>query len=394
MKYWMCIMFELSLFVPLLGQWERAVKLTQSGKASPGGPSCIAASLGGLVHVVWCDVRSGKPQIYYRRASNGGLSWGDEVRLTATSGRSENPAISIAGAMNPVIHVVWDDDRDGNREIYYNRSTDWGITWLKDHRLTDAVDSSTQPVVQGCVCCGAYVRVAWIDKRNGNKNIYYKYSTDNGITWSEDAQVSRSEFSQVHPAIAFSCSLVQVVWTDFRDARPEIWGRRSFDDGENWEAETCLSSRTSGWAAFPAIAHFDSSLHLFWTGCANRRADQRFDIYYEHSRDLGSRWDPEIRLSNHEMIDSFPYLSCANLGSAVHLVWQYHQTGIYYLRSTDNGMTWNKEERIAPVTKGKAWGPSVAVEGKNVHVVWCEENKGNKNIYYKRNPAGNPIFSK
>jgi len=37
------------------------------------------------------------------------------------------------------------------------------------------------------------------------------------------------------------------------------------------------------------------------------------------------------------------------------------------------------------------WNPSLAIAGKYVHLVWNNNHQGNSNIYYKRNPTGNPI---
>ena len=63
------------------------------------------------------DNRDGNEEIYYKQSTIG-VSLGsrftsDKPFLTA----STNPAISIFGTMH---HVIWDDDRDGNYEIYYN----------------------------------------------------------------------------------------------------------------------------------------------------------------------------------------------------------------------------------------------------------------------------------
>ncbi len=44
------------------------------------------------------------------------------------------PVIAINGS---VVHVVWSDERDGNYEIYYKRSTDGGVSWGADTRLTN-----------------------------------------------------------------------------------------------------------------------------------------------------------------------------------------------------------------------------------------------------------------
>ena len=58
--------------------------------------------------------------------------WKPDVRLT------NDPADSYTSPFNngwciassgDVVHVVWYDSRDGNNEIYYKRSTDAGVSW-------------------------------------------------------------------------------------------------------------------------------------------------------------------------------------------------------------------------------------------------------------------------
>ena len=99
--------------------------------------------------------------------------WQPDVRLTndvASSYTSANNAWCIASSGN-VIHVVWTDDRDGNREIYYKRSTDAGVNWEADTRLTNDTSKSWIPSV---AVSGSVVHVVWNDNRDGNYEIYYK----------------------------------------------------------------------------------------------------------------------------------------------------------------------------------------------------------------------------
>ena len=57
--------------------------------------------------------------------------WQPDQRLTnnpANSYTSYNNAKNIA-ISGDTVHVVWQDNRDGNDEIYYKRSIDGGLTW-------------------------------------------------------------------------------------------------------------------------------------------------------------------------------------------------------------------------------------------------------------------------
>jgi len=151
-------------------QWQADLRLTNNPAASYTNYNnawCIAAN-GDIVHVVWHDNRDGNLEIYYKRSVDGGSSWGADTRLTNAINNSSHPSILVSGQ---VVHVVWDDSRDGNIEIYYKHSTDGGVSWGTDARLTNAIHNSWLPSVSAS---DSVVHAVWYDQRDGNWEIYYK----------------------------------------------------------------------------------------------------------------------------------------------------------------------------------------------------------------------------
>lgn len=181
------------------------------------------AVTGSNVHVVyWSFQLDSDFEIYYFRSTDYGASWNNEpVRLTNTPGKSRHPSIVASGTN---VYMVWQDDRDGNDEIYYKRSTDGGSTWGPDNRLTNAVYASMHPSV---VVSGTNVHVVWQDNRDGNDEIYYKYSTNQGSTWSADTRLTNDIHWSIFPSISVADTMVHVVWTDDRDGNPEIYYKRN-----------------------------------------------------------------------------------------------------------------------------------------------------------------------
>lgn len=144
-------------------QWQPDVPLTNDPGSSQmdGLPNahCIASS-GDTVHVVWSDNRvGGNYEIFYKRSTDGGLTWGADTRISNNVYFSTNPSIS-----GSIVIVVWDDDRDGsgNKEIYYNRSSNAGTSWGTDTRLTNDPAASENACVS---ISGSLVFVTWADNR-------------------------------------------------------------------------------------------------------------------------------------------------------------------------------------------------------------------------------------
>jgi hypothetical protein len=65
--------------------------------------------------------------------------------------------------------------------------------------------------------------VTWNDYRDGNFETYYKVSTDNGATWSDDTRVSFASGTSWSPSLAVSGTTVHLVWIDDRDGNDEIY---------------------------------------------------------------------------------------------------------------------------------------------------------------------------
>jgi len=134
-----------------------------------GNSSCPSvAAFGSNIHVVWHDDRNGNPEIYTKRCTDGGTTWDPDLRLTNEGATSENSSVAVSGSN---VHVIWQDNRDGNYEIYFKRSSDWGTTWSPDLRLTI---NSASSYYSSVAASGPRIHVVWEDNRDGNWEIYYK----------------------------------------------------------------------------------------------------------------------------------------------------------------------------------------------------------------------------
>jgi hypothetical protein len=112
-----------------LGGWEPPVRLTFDDSASHtsfNSVHCLAGS-GTTLHLAWYDHRDGVDQVWYKRSTDQGTTWSADTALTEGSGMKTDPALAVAGDN---VHLVWEDRRGGyNSEVYYRRSTDNGLTW-------------------------------------------------------------------------------------------------------------------------------------------------------------------------------------------------------------------------------------------------------------------------
>jgi hypothetical protein len=368
----------------LFAQWQSDVRLTNNpaySSTSENNSGCIAAS-GNVVHVVWYDNRDGNYEIYYKRSADGGVSFEADSRLTNNTASSFSPSVSVSGL---VVHVIWNDRRDGNYEIYYKRSTDAGISWGADTRLTN---NSAHSQFSSVAVSGSAVHVVWRDIRDGNYEIYYKSSIDGGVSFGADTRLTNNLSGSDGPSVSVSGSAVHVVWYDSRDGNYEIYYKRSIDGGISWGAETRLTNN-SFLSTKVSVAVSGSVLNVTWVDTR----DSYNEIYYKRSTDGGTSWEADTRLTIHTGTSSASDPSVSVSGSVVHVVWHDDRDGnteIYYKSSSDGGVSFGTDTRLTNNTAGSYYS-FVSASGSVVHVIWQEKRDGNEEIYYKRNPIDSLI---
>lgn len=300
----------------------------------------IAVS-GNNVHVVWGNIESnGISRIYYRNSTNNGETWNTQKIISSQTGfGAGDPSIFVN---NSNVHVIWHDKRDGsNGEIYYRRSLDGGTIFDngqgldQDRRITFSPAAISGINMDGD---GSNVSVVWADERNGNWELYWMISKNNGYTWEDglghagqDRRLTTT--GDFQHAIAVNGSNIYVVYTT-----------------ENWPGPT-------------------------------------YNIYYLNSSDNGVTWNLPVLLSGPNSASFAPDIDV--FGNNIWVMWNDNRDGSYEIfskNSTDGGITWSNDTRLTEMDYYDSGAPKIALEDTTINVVWEDERNGNPDIYYKRYP--------
>lgn len=359
-------------------QWLPDFRLTDDNESSEI-PSIAAIETN--IHIAYVEF-DGNREIYYLRSTNSGQSWQSKLRLTNNSANSEAPSIAVSGVN---VYIVWFDNRNGNYDIYYKFSTNNGVSWSSDINLVNNSANSYFPSISAS---GQIVNLAWYDYRHGdfNPEIYFKRSSNGGITWGSDVRLTTDPNEDKFPSIVVSGNTSEVVWVDSRHGDWEIYLRRSSNSGANWNADIRLTNNSSTqWR--PKVSLSGQFIHVIWQ-------DNRSGVgqtYYRRSTDGGNTLSPEINLSSSTA--SAKNTSIHSSGMIVHAVWDDNRSGnddIIYRRSTDGGATWGNIIHLT--TNGSSSiAPDVVTLGRTVHVSFMDFRHSNWELYYKRDTTGNVI---
>lgn len=369
-------------------QWEPDVRLTVADSSSSLQPACmraLAVGPGGTLHVVWTDYRDGGyGEIYYKRSTDQGVTWSADCRMTNNPEISTSPAVSASGGQ---VNVVWSDEmaETGTPQIYIKSSTDDGLTWGPEIRLTYTA-SGKRSICPSSASRGSNIYITWWDNRSPIR-IYYKRSTDNGTTWSADSILSPSTNNQYCSAVAVSDTNVYAFWTRGSPLR-QVYFRRSTDAGTTWVPEACLTANTVDCLTFPSVSASGPDVHLVW----HSSTGTTLAVFYKRSTDYGVTWTPDTLLTLTPVWAEYPSVSSS--GARVGVTWQgdslsgggYSRN--YYKSSTDHGATWSPDTCLSGhfLSYSSSPFPCIALDGAAAHLVWMEGvGGGNEEIFYKRN---------
>lgn len=373
----------LNLFVfPCFTQWQSDVRLTNSAGSSVTTHGKCVVSENNYLHAVWCDNRDGNYEIYYKRSVDNGQNWGSDIRLTNNTALSYEPCISSYGSN---LHILFSDERSGFIEIYYMRSTNNGANWSNALRVS--ADDSYHSY-SAFIYASNYIYAAWLDEFEGDLDIYYSRSSNNGYNWSAPVSLTNGNQAQKYPMISSTGSYVHLVYEDERVSltNTEIYYRRSTNSGVNWEFEVRLTNNSAqSWNP-----HLTSEGNMVYVVFNDDRTGNH-EIYFKRSTNNGVSWSSDAILTLNSASSSSAAI--AVYGIYAHLVWNDSRDGnseIYYKFSTNSGASWGSDLRLTN-NSGDSRGASVCLSGKIVNVLWYDDRNGNNEVYYKRNPTGNPV---
>jgi hypothetical protein len=338
---------------------------------------------GDTLHVAYW-IWTGHAECYYIKSIDNGVSWTSPFYLSDSliSSGEDSPVIHTKG---DTIVAIWYQDITGGGGVNlgFRKSINAGEGWSD---FSYILPSDNYALRKHTFCLSSSDILVVYSRRAGDLIFEFTKSTDWGETWTEPTEVFRTQETGPFDMVARG-DTIHFVWVgkfDY-DAEWEIYHIRSIDSGDNWSDNTLLSTPDDRGANFPTISiNSAGNIAICWMDYKYSDYLWTGDLFIRYSLYSGENWSDEEQLT-------FTHGAFANHilweGDSVHIAWEdwrYSQRDIFYMLSTDNGMSWGDEIRVEddPATSG---APDIAVVGENRHLVWYDRRVDpGYGIYYSR----------
>ena len=358
------------------------------------------AALGNNVYATWMDNTPGNFEIFFRKSTDGGATFGPAQQLTTTAASSGSPSIAVA-QVGPNTHVYiayTEEDAAGgtpfDQEVKLLRSTNDGASFAAPVNISNTpftgsdanpVGASSSPYV---AAASNFVFVAWQEVLGvPNSEIFLRRSIDAGANFQSSVQISSTSFFSFFPRIALNLPNVHIAWNDNGNGAPgavgglgETFYRRSTTNGNSYDPQVDLSSNTD-FSLGADIAVSGSNVHVVWA--EHTLANVPTQVVYKRSTTNGSSFGATTTLSALSQIGSQQaFTGIAALGSNVFVVFNDVSGGnqeIFFMESSDNGTTFSS---AADISNNSGESNFADIAASSVHVTWYDNTPGNFDIFY------------
>ncbi len=221
-----------------------------------------------------------EPDIYAQRYLIDGTPLGCNFKVNNDSVYSiqDCPSITIDG--NRKFVIAWEDDRNGDWDIYFQRYNNDGTPLGNNSKVEDTTASEYQwnPSISTDEA-GNFV-IAWQDRRNDDFDIYAQRYLSDGTALGSNFKVNNDSMNVYHssPSISVDGSGKFIItWTDHRNGIQDVFAQRFLSNGTTYGNNFRVTNTSDGFQLFPAVTTLNDRIYTAWQD--NRGGQTGYDIW-------------------------------------------------------------------------------------------------------------------
>ncbi len=384
--------------------------ITDAGLNGDSVETPAIAIHGNTLYAVWADARDDDAfgtfrQVYLAKSTDGGQTWGANVRVGKTDydDWTDHPQIAIApdGTIWIVWYLFYKPGSNKTNEIRIAKSTDGGQTFTIASAATDypAEEDRWRPQIAIDETTGNLILLYNEYWTLGDSTGYYIYAvvfdaqlqvlsqvTVNDSPRSGRIGAGTQDNSVPKKSLVARNGKICAAWEDQRD-RFAIWGACSSDGGATFGANFVLSGPD---AINPRLAIGpDGTLYTLFT----YQTDTHKNIILRYSSDNGLTWSEAIPVTAVTSLEVTSYDLAIDANGQIVVGWIHEATAsstdIYLSTSLDKGGNWSllsvEDGTGQYPNSAEQWDVVLAVGGSGeattAHMAWEDDRNSTDEIY-------------
>ncbi len=345
--------------------------------------------------VVWQDYRSGSTYDVYsaRIRTSGSVVDGSGILISNNTTDQIHPSVAF-GDTN--YFVVWQDGRNGNDDIYGCRVSQAGSRLDGANGVVISTNTYNQQNPSIAFSSNNYL-VTWQDNRNGNNDIYGCRVNQLGIRLdgTDGFMITNATNDQTGPKVSFDGTNYFVAWTDGRNGSGnfDIYGCRINQNATILDPSGIEITAVVDNQEYCSVAFDGTNYLVVWQDDRNIDSDIYCSRFKPSTPIVLDSLGIAITIYTNQQI--FPAVGFDGVNYLV--VWQDYRSGntcdLYGIRVDVNGNLLDSAAFVIDSAANDQHNLAIAFDGNNYLVVWQDERSGNANIYGRLISPGGVVGS-
>ncbi len=326
----------------------------------------------GNYDVVWQDDRIGNWEIYYSKLTYFGFKLVNDSRITSFDGNDTNPAVVSNGDH---VFVVWQREIGNKWAIYFARLlySNRNITIDVPPKELRGVNNATNPKI--AMDSQGFIHVVWQEYRNGQWDIMYDKIDENGNPVFSPIDISYDETNSTEPVIITTPdNNVNVLWLDDNITPGYGVMYRGLDCCGYFRTPVRRISVVS--PSTEISASYENGINVAFS---DKRENRSSEIIFTKLNDTGVTVIDDKNLTALDGINSDEPMISSSRGRNF-LVWRDMNKEIKFAIFDSSG---NRIVENINISGDNASEPCIAINSNMVNILWEEKTGGKYHLFMR-----------
>ena len=245
------------------------VRVTESSGESDYPSIAFSGSEFGIT---WEDDRDEYTGVYFARVSEEGEKVGEDVLLSESTEHSRLPALVFSVSEYGISYLVRDDE--GMYGVYFMRVSQEGAM-MDDPTLVSTLVDRFQPPQTSIAWSGSEFGIIWNDERDLDRDIYFARVSSEGAKIGDDVNITQTHHNCFDSVVTWAGDVFAASWEEYLEEKYEIHFARISDEGAKL-GESMKVSDSTGDCRLPVLKYTGTDFGLAWID----NEDGDFDVFF------------------------------------------------------------------------------------------------------------------